>query len=184
MKQFNQNVNHQAGNLNFRSREHVVGVLGIALVFSLLLSVPNPSSANTPAPDFTLKSTTGQNLRLNDYRGQVVLLNFWASWCGPCRQEMPELEKIQQKWSKYGFTVLAVNVDAQQALADKFLQSQSVSFPVLYDHQNRVTQLFEVKAMPSTVLIDRNGIARHWHMGYQPGYELEYESQVKALIRE
>jgi thiol-disulfide isomerase/thioredoxin len=137
-----------------------------------------------PAANFTLKSASGENFRLSEYRGQVVLINFWASWCGPCRQEMPHLDSIQQKYQGLGFTVFGVNVEKDRAMADKVLRDIPVSFPILFDAENKVSEVYDVDAMPATVLVDRNGDIRFMHRGYKPGYELEYERQIKALIRE
>lgn len=141
-------------------------------------------SVEGPAPDFTLKSNNGSNLRLSEQRGNVVLINFWASWCGPCRQEMPLLEEIQKKYSRLGFTILGVNVDKDMAKADKILRDIPVTFPVLYDPTGDVSKLFDVDAMPTTIIVDRNGNMRFLHRGYKPGYEDDYIAQVKQLIRE
>jgi peroxiredoxin len=140
--------------------------------------------ASGPAANFTLKSAAGENVRLSEYRGQVVLINFWASWCGPCRQEMPELDNIHQKYSGLGFTVFGVNVEQDRAMADKVLRDIPVSFPILFDDANRVSELYGVDAMPVTVLVDRRGEIRYMHRGYKPGYEDQYEAQVRALIKE
>ena len=152
-----------------------------------VLSLAPPALAVTSAgaaANFTLKSASGENIRLSEYRGQVVLINFWASWCGPCRQEMPHLDAIQQKYEALGFTVFGVNVEQDRAMADKVLRDIPVSFPILFDEENKVSQRYDVDAMPTTVLVDRNGEIRFMHRGYKPGYELEYEKQIKALIRE
>lgn len=139
---------------------------------------------NEPAPDFTLKSRSGENLRLEDFRGQVVMLNFWASWCGPCRQEMPLMDDIYEQYKDLGFTVLAVNVDENREEAHRFLDKVPVSYPILYDPESRVSEQYNVQAMPTTVMIDRNGQARFLHYGYQPGYEDDYEKQIRQLVRE
>ncbi|MCB1730505.1 MAG: TlpA family protein disulfide reductase, partial [Halieaceae bacterium] len=131
-----------------------------------------------------LKSADGDNVRLSEYRGQVVLINFWASWCGPCRQEMPELDTIHQKYAGLGFTVFGVNVEQDRAMADKVLRDIPVSFPILFDDANQVSELYGVDAMPVTVLVDRRGEIRYMHRGYKPGYEDQYEAQVRALIKE
>ena len=112
-----------------------------------------------------------------------MLLNFWASWCGPCRQEMPELDALHRKYASLGFTVFGVNVEQDRAMAAKILRDIPVSFPILFDDDNVVSQLYEVDAMPVTVLVDRYGDIRFMHRGYKPGYELEYEQQLRALIR-
>ena len=153
--------------------------LGI-IIAPLALAV----SSEGPAENFTLKSRSGENIRLSEYRGQVVLINFWASWCGPCRQEMPQLEAIQQKYQHLGFTVFGVNVEQNRELADKVLRDIPVSFPILFDDANQVSKLYDVDAMPVTVLVDRSGEIRFMHRGYKPGYEHEYERQVRSLVKE
>jgi peroxiredoxin len=137
-----------------------------------------------PAPDFTLKSRNGENIKLSELRGEVVMINFWASWCAPCRQEMPLLELLYKKYSDLGFTLLAVNVEEDSSKAEDLLKDIPVTFPVLYDNTNKVSKLYNVVAMPSTVIIDRDGNFRYLHRGYLPGYEQEYKKQVSELIRE
>ena len=139
---------------------------------------------NTPAPDFTLKSHSGQNLKLSEHRGEVVLINFWASWCGPCRQEMPLLSELHNKYKALGFTVLGVNVEQDSSEAKKLLKQMPVSFPVLFDNNSVVSKQYDVVAMPSTVLVDRNGKMRYLHKGYKPGEEEIYLEMVRSLIRE
>lgn len=151
------------------------------LVLAMLSSL---GVASTAAPDFTLKSNSGSNLRLQEYRGQVVLVNFWASWCGPCRTELPALNALQTQFQDLGFTVLGVNVDQQKGEADKLLQQIPVNFPVLYDSENKVSEMYNVVAMPTTVIVDKNGNVRHLHRSYKPGYEDKYAAQIKELIKE
>lgn len=137
-----------------------------------------------PAPDFTLKSLSGENLKLSELRGQVVLVNFWASWCGPCRQEMPLLDDLYQHYEKLGFTVLGINVEQDIAPAQALLKEHPVHFPVLFDPQSTASKLYKLDAMPSTVLVDRSGNVRYLHQGYLPGYEQTYQQQVSELLRE
>lgn len=136
------------------------------------------------APDFTLKSQTGGNLKLSELRGQVVLINFWASWCGPCRQEMPALDELYQHYRSLDFTVIGINVEENSDNAKSLLKDIHVTFPVLFDNNNAVSKLYSIKGMPSTILVDRDGNMRYLHMGYQPGFETEYQNQVRTLIRE
>jgi peroxiredoxin len=150
------------------------------LVFSLALQ----AASQQAAPDFTLKSRSGENMKLSELRGQVVMINFWASWCGPCRQEMPLLEELYQRYQPMGFTLLGVNVEEDSAAAEKVLKEIQVSFPILYDRNNQVSESYDVSAMPSTFLVDRDGRVRHLHKGYKPGYENEYQQQIRELIRE
>jgi len=136
------------------------------------------------APDFTLKSRSGENVKLSELRGDVVMINFWASWCAPCRQEMPLLEDMYKKYNDLGFVLLGVNVEEDSSKASELLREVPVSFPVLYDTTNDVTKLYKVVAMPSTVMVDRDGNMRYLHRGYLPGYEEEYIKQIKELVRE
>lgn len=158
----------------------------VALALSVLL-VSTPLCADVgqgQAPDFTLKSQSGDNLKLSELRGEVVMINFWASWCGPCRQEMPKLEELYARYKPLGFTVLGVNIEEDPSKAKALLKDVGVSFPVLFDTQNEVSRLYQVAAMPSTVLVDRDGNMRYLHKGYQPGLEQQYQEQIRTLIKE
>ena len=158
------------------------------LVLVLLIATLGVSShavgIRQQAPDFTLKSLEGSNLRLEEYRGQVVLINFWASWCGPCRQEMPLLDRLHHRYEDAGFAVLGVNVEGDVTPAQKVVDKTKVTFPVLIDEQQKVSELYSLEAMPSTVVIDRDGVVRYIHRGYKPGDEAKYVEVVKQLIRE
>jgi len=136
------------------------------------------------APDFALKSSTGENLRLSEYRGDVVMINFWATWCGPCRQEMPLLDELYTRYERVGFNLLGVNIDDDSRRAMQMIEELGVSFPVLFDARKEVSKLYEVDAMPVTVLVDREGNVRFVHHGYKPGYEDKYLDQVRSLLRE
>ncbi len=156
---------------------------------TLLLSLLTAGSAlaldvGGAAPDFTLKSRSGENIKLSELRGEVVMVNFWASWCAPCRQEMPLLEELHERYSDLGFTLLGVNVEEDSSAALDMLKEIPVTFPVLFDNRNTVSKLYNVVAMPTTVILDRDGTVRYVHKGFLPGYEDEYRQQVKELIRE
>lgn len=156
--------------------------------FLLLLILVLPASeafsaGQKAAPDFILKSNQGKNLRLSELRGNVVMLNFWASWCGPCRQEMPLLDQLYQRYSAAGFTLLGVNVEADPKEADQMLKEIPVSFPILYDTESKVSELYGVQAMPSTVMISCDGKVSYIHKGYKPGDEKTYRDHIKGLLR-
>jgi peroxiredoxin len=156
-----------------------------AMACALAVTLPAlGSSDGAPAPAFTLSSSSGSNVSLAQYQGQVVMINFWASWCGPCRQEMPLLESIYKKYNKLGFTMIGVNVEPDSKAADEWLKATPVSFPILYDKDSKVSKLYDVSGMPSTVIIDRSGKLRMLHRGYKPGDENEYMDSIRALIRE
>jgi len=157
----------------------------ILLMAGLLLSVNSFATAvGGSAPDFTLKSKSGKNIKLSEHRGDVVMINFWASWCGPCRQEMPALEQLYRKYKDLGFVILGVNIDDDSNNAISMLNKSPVSFPILFDKNKKTSELYDVKAMPTTYLIDRNGNLRYLHKAYKPGYEVKYAEQIKTLVRE
>ncbi|WP_215395597.1 TlpA disulfide reductase family protein [Rheinheimera oceanensis] len=136
------------------------------------------------APDFTLKALDGNNLRLAEQRGDIMLVNFWASWCGPCIQEMPALDKLAQKYQMLGVQVWGVNVENDSAAAKAYLSKVQVAFPILFDVDNSVSKDYRVEAMPTTVILDKDGKVRSVHRGYKPGYEKKYEDDIKGLLRE
>jgi len=136
------------------------------------------------APDFASRSDSGRNVRLSELRGQVVLINFWASWCNPCRQELPLLNKIYAQYRATGFVLLAVNVDDNRKDAEVMLKRLGLRFPTLFDSNKNVAKLYGVDAMPATLVIDRDGRVRHVHRGYYDGYERKYEQQVRELLKE
>lgn len=158
----------------------------ITLLFAgFCASCFSPSvSAAEMAKDFVLKSKDDGNMRLSEQRGNIVMINFWASWCGPCREELPLMEEIYQEYQDLGFEILAVNVDDEASKADVLLNDIDVSFPILYDTAGKVSELYEVSAMPTTVFVDRDGQQRILHPGFRAGDEVKYEKAIKMLIRE
>jgi peroxiredoxin len=157
-----------------------------AIIAAAALALPALAADPTgsPAPAFTLGSSAGSNVSLAQYKGQVVMLNFWASWCGPCRQEMPLLESIYKKYNRMGFTLIGVNVEPDSNAANQWLKQTPVSFPILYDKDSKVSKMYDVAGMPSTVIIDRTGKVRVLHRGYKPGDENEYLDSIRTLVRE
>jgi peroxiredoxin len=156
-----------------------------ASMLAVTLAVSSMVGASSAlAPSFSLPSRSGDIVSLDKLRGKVVMLNFWASWCGPCRQEMPLLDQMHKRYSSLGFTMIGVNVESNTADAEKWLQQTPVSFPVLFDKENKVSKLYDVNAMPSTVFIDRKGNVRALHRGYKPGDESEYLNEIRALLKE
>jgi peroxiredoxin len=174
-----------------RSKYTRTGIMKIRKIAAgLLLSVVAAGSlassglTGQPAPDFALKSSSGENLRLSEYRGDVVMINFWATWCGPCRQEMPLLDELYARYQRVGFSLLGVNIDDDSRRAMDMINELGVTFPVLFDSSKQVSRLYNVDAMPVTVIVDREGNVRHIHQGYKPGYEQKYLDEVRSLLRE
>jgi peroxiredoxin len=155
-----------------------------ALFAVMFVSSLQAVTLDKAAPDFTLKSLHNGNIKLSEQAGNVVLLNFWASWCAPCRKEMPLLNDLHNKYKALGFSVIGVNVEQESNLAKTFISSYPVDFPILLDVSNKASKLYDVNAMPTTVIIDRNGVVRHLHKGYKSGDEKAYKKMVKKLLRE
>jgi peroxiredoxin len=158
--------------------------LALCTMLAVIASTASPALAPaTAAPDFTLHAMTGPNLQLKDQRGRVVMVNFWATWCGPCRQEMPQLNRLYEKYRAAGFVLLGVNVDDDASKAAEVANKLGVTFPVLLDTDKRVSKLYDLSTMPSTVIIDRDGKVRYVHRGYLTGYEDNYEKQIRELLK-
>jgi peroxiredoxin len=168
-------------------RQCISGFLALLCAAVVLLAQETMAAApkvGEIAPNFTLRSNQGKNVRLSDLRGQVVLVNFWATWCGPCRQEMPLLDKLHDQYRKVGFTLLGISIDQDKRQAAGMARSLGVRFPILYDDDQRVSRVYDLRGMPSTFVVDRNGRIRHVHIGYKQGYEHDYQQQVRALLKE
>ena len=144
------------------------------------------ASSTGPAPGFTLSGRGGKNIDLSQFKGQVVMINFWATWCVPCRQEMPLLEDIYKKYKPMGFTMLGVNVEPNSKAAEEWLAKlpKPVSFPVAFDTDSKVSKLYKVAGMPNTVFVDRKGNIRVMHRGYKAGDENIYLTQIRTLLKE
>ena len=159
----------------------LVACAAFAIVAGTASSAIAPATA---APDFTLHALSGgANLRLKEQRGRVVMVNFWATWCGPCRQEMPQLNRLYEKYKSSGFVLLGVNVDEDTSKAADVAAKLGVTFPVLLDTDKAVSKLYDVSTMPSTMIIDRDGKVRYVHRGYLAGYEDSYEKQIRELLK-
>src|SRR5688572_12545523 len=156
--------------------------IAIAMAFAL------PALAATgsgPAPGFQLSGRGGKAIDLSQFKGQVVMINFWATWCKPCRDEMPLLEQIHKKYKPMGFTMLGVNVQPDSKAAEAWLAKYaSVSFPIAFDTESKVSKMYKVATMPSTVIVDRKGNVRVLHRGYKAGDENAYLTHIRALIKE
>jgi len=149
----------------------------------LQISDSQPKTVNR-ATDFTLKRFQGPNTRLLDHRGDIVLINFWATWCGPCRQEIPLLMELQEKFKNDRFVVLGITIDTNHREVEQFLHDMLVTYPILFDEGQVLSEQFEVKAMPSSFILDRDGIIRFEHIGFKPNYAELYIQEIQKLIDE
>ncbi len=156
--------------------------LFLTLAASVLSLNLYAAPASGPAPDFTAKTTAGQNVKLSELKGKVVLVNFWASWCGPCRQEMPILDALATANKDAGLVVLGVNQDEEASERDAFLKESPVTFPILDDSKHTIAQAFKSSTQPSSFFIDRTGKIVHVHEGFKAGDDAAYAKTVKELL--
>jgi thiol-disulfide isomerase/thioredoxin len=140
----------------------------------------NPVSPPLVAPDFTLPDMDGESHSLSDFRGKLVMLNFWATWCPPCRREMPSMQRLYEKYSEQGLVVLAVNQFEDPDLVFEFTGRLSLepTFPILFDRESRISEKYKVKGLPTTYLLDREGRIHYRAIG---GREFDHPD-VEALI--
>ncbi len=127
--------------------------------------LPPAPAVGHPAPQFALPTLAGDDVALADLRGQPVVLNFWASWCGPCRAEMPELQRLHDRLGEAGVVVLGVNQGERPETAAAFMQQLGLSFPAALDQRTGVSQQYLVNSLPTTFFIDRNGVIRSTFIG-------------------
>ncbi len=138
---------------------------------------------SSPAPDFKLEGQQKQ-IQLSDYRGQVVYLDFWASWCQPCRKSFTWMNKMQSMYGKEGFKIIAINLDESRQQADKFLQQVPAKFDVVFDPDANTANTYRVRAMPSSYIIDKNGNVVHANLGFHRKDEKKLETKIRKLIRQ
>jgi cytochrome c biogenesis protein CcmG/thiol:disulfide interchange protein DsbE len=124
------------------------------------------------------------DLDLSAYRGKVVYVDFWASWCAPCKQSFPWMQAMKDTYDRQGLTVIAINLDLDRADADKFLDRFRPTFEVRFDPKGKLATFYKVQAMPSSVLIDRHGVTRFTHAGFRPIDGAAYEAQMRELLAE
>lgn len=162
--------------------------ISLLLLFALLLSSCGSASSfftqtapveGSRAPDFRLRTLDGDIVQLSDYRGQVVLVNFWATWCAPCRQEMPD---IQQRFEEGNFAVLAVNFNEDPELVSAFVDELGLSFPVLLDPGAAIQKVYQVRGYPTSFFIDEEGVIRIMHLGIMDAATLDANLQAMGVL--
>jgi thiol-disulfide isomerase/thioredoxin len=155
---------------------------GCAL-FDLLGGHPD-EMVGQPAPELTLNRLSGASVSLTDFTGQVVLVNMWATWCGPCRSELPHIQELHERYGPDGLIVLAINVGEPEERIWRYVTEEGYTMRVLVDPQSQSMRAFHTSGIPTTVLIDGEGIVRQVQVGYAPGAVGGLEQQVQALLAE
>ena len=167
-----------------RKRQLIIIAISTLLVMSFVSVVACAKIKADNAPDFVLQSASGKNVRLSELKGRIVMLNFWATWCGPCAEEIPHLNELHESLDPYDFELLGINLDEDQSKAMHLANKLEVNFPVLFDTEKDVSKSFDIKAMPTTIIIDRAGKIRHVNRGFKKGYIEKYHRQIQALRKE
>jgi thiol-disulfide isomerase/thioredoxin len=158
----------------------------VLVIFAFIGKGFSQAKKNSPAPDFEGKTIKGKELKLSNYRGKVVLIDFWASWCPPCREEMPELVKFYNTHNNPDFQMIAVNIDNKSENMEHFLDKlfPQPEFPIVVDNQQKIPSLFNIEAMPTTIFIDKKGNIRYRHDGFKDSYVNDFNTELKQLLKE
>ena len=156
-------------------------VLLFACLFAIRIAPAIALEKGAIAPDFELPAASG-NVSLAQYRGKIIYLDFWASWCGPCKQSFPWMNAMQAKYAGKGLQIVSINVDAKRDDATKFLVANPATFAVGFDPQGQTPALYAVKAMPSSYLIGRDGRIAFLHRGYAPEDAAKLEQEIRQAL--
>jgi thiol-disulfide isomerase/thioredoxin len=160
-----------------------LGSIAFAMLTSAACFTANATDVGQPAPQFTLPTLQAdQPTALKQYAGKVVYLDFWASWCAPCRTSFPLLNKLHEKLKAKGFEVVAVNLDEDKANAEKFLKEFPVSFTVLRDAKGEWADQFVVESMPTSFILDKQGVVQNIHHGFASADIKELEEKITKLL--
>ncbi|MCF6282699.1 MAG: TlpA family protein disulfide reductase [Candidatus Polarisedimenticolaceae bacterium] len=153
-----------------------------ATILLLLMLLPLGAVADNRAPDFTLPTQNGETITLSDLKGRVIYLDFWASWCAPCRQSFPWLNRLHQKSDPKQFKIIAINVDNDERLAKQFLTKLPADFTIAFDPKGDVAEAYQLPAMPTSFLIDQSGHVVSRHIGFLQQDREQLALQIQQLI--
>jgi cytochrome c biogenesis protein CcmG/thiol:disulfide interchange protein DsbE len=157
-------------------------MIAAAVALMARAAVAGPAAPSAPAVEW--RDAGGAVVRMADAKGKVALVDFWASWCPPCKESFPALDVIQRDYRARGVQVIAVNVDEQQKDADRFLAAHPHQLLVVFDPMGASPKAFKVRGMPSSFVIDRQGDIRYTHQGYSQGIDATYRRELDALLAE
>jgi peroxiredoxin len=158
----------------------------IAILFITAIVAPLPAfavNAGDAAPGFSLKDVNGNTLTLKSLKGKVVFLTFWATWCPSCKEELPDLNNLQQKYADKGFTVLSICIESSETVVATYLKKHPVTFPVLVDKEGTAAEAFRFSGLPASFLIGKDGLIRYKHSGYDKGSFTLIEQEIADLLK-
>ena len=166
-----------------QGRIRTARLIALAIACLMLPSVGSALDAGDRAPDFAAPSLKGgEAVELSQYRGKVVYLDFWASWCAPCLKAIPEVEEMRTEFPESEFQIIAVNLDQKKKKALRFLEKNPIGYPSASDPKGRLPGQFGVETMPTSYLIDENGVIRYVHRGFKKGDGSKLREEIRNLL--
>lgn len=157
-------------------------ILNMLFTVLLIIAPAQQALAGDPAPDFTLPTLDGGTVQLSRHRGEVVYVDFWATWCAPCRKSLPWMEQMHQKYTDVGFTIIGVSMDGKAEVTQKFVQANHINFTIARDPKGKIAEAFGVRGMPSSYLIGRNGQIIYSHEGFRDSDKPRLEQLFKKAL--
>ena len=159
------------------------------LLLFVLLTIPTfiySQEIGKDIPLFSGKTANGESVSISDYKGKVTVVDFWASWCRPCKEEFPFLIELNNNYSEKGFAFLAVNLDEEIANMNNFLKkySKDINFKIITDPDSKIANQFNIEAIPSTFVLDKKGVLRYMHVGFSPGDKEKFKTEIETLLSE
>jgi len=154
------------------------------LLVAMLPLLAQASMVGSVAPDFSLQDLSSQTVTLQQFKGKVLFLDFWAPWCDPCREELPALDVLYKKYVSDGFVIVGLDMDTSENLVKEFLQKVPLTFTILIDSKGAVRWKYRIRSLPTAYIIGKDGIVRYVHMGYGKEYLQMYEKEIVELLNQ
>ncbi len=159
--------------------------MGVALYYTLKKNRPSDQESGLTvgarAPEFALRDLQGKTVRLTDQKGQVVLIDFWATWCRPCKKELPLIQRAYDRYKEKGLVVLTINTDLQREVVPYYMSENGYTFPVLFA-DGKIQLAYNVRGIPALFIIDENGSVRFYRRGFNPGLQEEISRMMSRLL--